>query len=401
MKTESLMGNITKNYIFTLFFNLNLTRGIWMIYLAYRGFSLLELGIFEGIFHVTSFLMEVPTGTVADLWGRKISRIWGRALFFISLFIMYYSESFTLQAAGFALCAMGYNLESGAGEALVYDSMLFSGEKENYSKVAGKQELILQSAFIISYLAGGYLAVRSYLSVFSLSALFAAASFVTALFFKEPVKDRNNLNEKSILIKDISRSMFNQTVESISLLKKRPRIAFFIIFSEIIFTFIISLFFYLQNFWKGEGRSEFFIGIVYAVSALTAGITAYKAPVIEKKIGESGVLVLMPICLTLCLWGIALTDFKEFFYILTGIIEGVLVVAISDYLNRLIPSETRATVLSFQSMAFSFFMIILFPVIGWIGDNYSLSNAFLMMAFSGSFVSILVILFEKRDHAGG
>ncbi len=65
------MKNIGKNYIFTLFFYLNLTRGVWMIYLAYRGFSLLELGIFEGVFHITSFLMEVPTGVVADLWGRK------------------------------------------------------------------------------------------------------------------------------------------------------------------------------------------------------------------------------------------------------------------------------------------------------------------------------------------
>ena len=81
MKTESLMNNIRiKLYIYT-FYNLNLTRGIWMIYLAYRGFSLLELGIFEGVFHLTSFLMEVPTGVVADLWGRRISRLYGRLFF--------------------------------------------------------------------------------------------------------------------------------------------------------------------------------------------------------------------------------------------------------------------------------------------------------------------------------
>ena len=390
------MKNIGKNYIFTLFFYLNLTRGVWMIYLAYRGFSLLELGIFEGVFHITSFLMEVPTGVVADLWGRKTSRLCGRIMFFLSLLIMYYSGSSILQAAGFAFCAIAYNLESGAGEALVYDSMLISGEKENYKKVAGKQELILQSAFIISYLAGGYLAVRSYFSVFFISALFTALSFIVALTFHEPVFNDKKTGLK-FSIKDILRSMISQTAESISVIKKRPRIAMFILFSEIIFTFIVCLFFYLQNFWKGEGKSEFYIGIVYAVSALTAGVTAFKAPVIEKKIGEKGVLIFMPVALVVCLWGVALTDYKEIFYISTGIIEGILVVAISDYINRLIPSETRATVLSFQSMVFSFFMIIAFPLVGWIGDRYSLSNAFAVMAAVGTVILILFIFFRQNE----
>ena len=396
MKTEYLLKNIGKNYIFTLFYNLNLTRGIWMIYLAGRGFTLLELGIFEGIFHITSFLMEVPTGAVADLRGRKVSRLCGRAMFFLSLVIMYYSGSFTVQAAGFAFCAIGYNLESGAGEALVYDSMLLSGEKENYKKVAGKSELILQTAFIISYLAGGYLAVRSYFAVFFLTALFALTSFITALTFEEPpVRDKKK--PEKFRISDIPCSMIRQTRESLDVINKKPRIAFFIIFSELIFTFIISLFFYLQNYWKGEGKTEFYIGIIYAVSALTAGVTAYKAPVIERKIGENGVLNLMPAALVLCLWGIALTDFKEIFYIMTGIIEGILVVAVSDYINRLISSETRATVLSFQSMAFSLFMIIVFPVIGWIGDNYSLAAAFLFMASAASMILIIYMMLRLNE----
>ena len=400
MQTEYLMKNIRKNYIFTLFYNLNLTRGIWMIYLAYRGFTLLELGIFEGVFHVTSFLMEVPTGAVADLWGRKVSRLCGRAMFFLSLLIMYYSVSSVLQAAGFAFCAIGYNLESGAGEALVYDSMLLSGEKNNYKKVAGKSELILQTAFIISYLAGGYLAVRSYFSVFFLSSFFALSSFVTAASFTEPpVRDTKSV--KNIRIKDIPCSMVKQTKDSLILIKAKPRIAFFIIFSELIFTFIISLFFYLQNYWKGEGKSEFYIGIVYAVSALTAGITAFKAPVIEKKIGEKGVLILMPAALVLCLWGISLTDYKEIFYILTGIIEGILVVAVSDYINRLIPSETRATVLSFQSMAFSMFMLIIFPAVGLIGDKSSLDTAFLSLAVSGSVILVIYIISTKKAKTSG
>ncbi len=369
-----------------------------MIYLAAKGFSLLELGIFEGVYHVTSFLMEVPTGVVADLWGRKTSRLAGRIFIFLSLMIMFLSGSFFLQFSGFVLCAIGYNLESGAGEAFVYDSMLLAGKIDNYKSVAGKQELVLQSGFIVSYLLGGYLATKSYPAVFIISLVFTFLSFITAVTFVEP-EINGTEKRRDISLKDIADSMFNQTRESILVIKRRPRIAFLILFSEIIFSFIVSLFFYLQNYWKGTGKSEFTIGIIFAVSAMTAGITGLRAPAIEKRIGEKGVLVIMPLLLLFCLWGVALSEYKSLFYILTGIIEGILVVAISDYINRLIPSNKRATVLSFQSMAFSLFMIIFFPLIGWIGDSFSLEKAFLFLSVFGTVITFFYLVFFRRAAA--
>ena len=79
---------VYKNYLFTLLQNIDLTRGIWMIYLASKGMSLTQLGVLETIFHLTSFTMEVPTGAVADLFGRKISRIIGRAFSLISVVLL-------------------------------------------------------------------------------------------------------------------------------------------------------------------------------------------------------------------------------------------------------------------------------------------------------------------------
>jgi MFS family permease len=69
--------------------------------------------------------------------------------------------------------------------------------------------------------------------------------------------------------------------------------------------------------------------------------------------------------------------------------ESVIFVAVSDYINKMIPSENRATILSFASMVFSFFMITLFPLIGVVGDKYSLSFAFICLAIVGS---ILVLI---------
>ena len=106
---HKLKSNLIKNYFFLGFSTLDLTRGLWMIYLMTRGFFLIELGILEGAFHLTTFVMEIPTGMVADLLGRKLSRLLGRIFFLVSLGIMFLSRSFALQLLGFIITAIGYN----------------------------------------------------------------------------------------------------------------------------------------------------------------------------------------------------------------------------------------------------------------------------------------------------
>ena len=74
MTTTVYKRNIILDYILTFIRNLNFTHGIWMIYLnQVKGFTLLEVGLLEGIFHIASITMEVPTGIIGDLVSRKFS----------------------------------------------------------------------------------------------------------------------------------------------------------------------------------------------------------------------------------------------------------------------------------------------------------------------------------------
>ena len=370
-----------------------------MIYLAgFKHFSLLQLGLLEGIFHLTSFLMEVPTGAVADIWGKRISRIAGRYLFILSLTILFFADSFLMQALGFVFCALNYNLESGSGDALVYDSVLLLKEEKRYMSIKGKKEFLYQLSSILAFLLGGYLAVRSYPLVFLVTALFSVLSLVNAYFFTEPVfetqKEEGHARpgKEAFRFSTIITSIVKQTADSLGIIIKRPRIAFLIIFSELIFTFTTSMYFYLQNYWKSGGRTEWYMGIVFALQAALSGISSVISPGIEKKAGERNILIYLPALLLVCLGGIALTPCESFFYIMTGFLEGILLVAISDYINRMIPSENRATILSFQSMSFSFFMIILFPLMGFLGDTYSLKLTFLVIFLTALLVYLLYIL---------
>lgn len=379
----SLKRNVYKDYIFTLLQNVDFTRGIWMIYLAEKGMSLTQIGLLETIFHITSFSMEVPTGAVADIFGRKVSRILGRILYLISRVLLLMSNNFLLFAVSFICTALSYNLESGAGDALVYDSLKEIGEEDSYMKISGKKEIFYQTASTISFFIGGYLAVKSYYNAFTITIIIAVLASLQTFTFKEPSigKNKEHTNKGNIFI--------TQLKESIKVVRNNPKLGFLIIFSQTISSLSACIFFYLQNYLKGFGYSEAAIGTLFAISSLAAAVTATQVYKIEKKIKEKGILLVTPFITSACMWGVALSKYNYVFFILLTITESIIFVSVNDYINKRIPSENRATILSFASMVFSFFMITMFPVVGMIGDRFSLSLAFKIM---GVVSSILVVI---------
>lgn len=100
----------------------------------------------ESIFHITNMFCEVPTGYIDDRFGRKTSRILGRGAAFISTVLMITGNSFWQFALGIIFTALSCNLESGAGDALIYDSMVECGQEDQYMKVRGRQEICFHAA---------------------------------------------------------------------------------------------------------------------------------------------------------------------------------------------------------------------------------------------------------------
>jgi MFS family permease len=381
-KNIQLKRNISRNYIYILLQNIDLTRGIWMIYLAAKGMSLTQLGLLETIFHITSFAMEVPTGAIADIFGRRISRILGRIFSLSSVILLLTADNFYLFAISFIFSALSYNLESGAGDALVYDSLKEIGEENTYMKIAGNKELFYQIAGTVSFLVGGMLAVRSYNTAFVITIIIGTITILQSFTFREPsigrvTAERGTENLFIKQLKDSGKAVANS-----------PRVSFLIIFIEVIMVFCTCIFFYLQNYLKGGGYNEAAIGIIYAVSSLAAAFVAPLVHKIERRIKEQGILLLMPIITALCIWGIALSRYHYVFFIVMSITESIIFVSVSDYINKMIPSENRATILSFSSMVFSFFMITLFPLIGVVGDRYSLQFSFVCLGVLASILAL-------------
>jgi MFS family permease len=365
--------NIAVNYVFTFIKSIDVTNGIWMLYLASKGLSLFEIGLLEGIFHVTSLLMETPTGAVADMFGRKMSRLVGIALSVGSRVLMIFSGSFAMFALSFVITALSYNFESGAGEALVYDSLLLEKKEHKYLKVAGRNELIFQSTNILGLVLGGFAGNIKYEYAYIIAIALSVAAFITGLLFKEPPIAKTKCG--------IVGAVKKQYRDSFEAVKGSRRLFYLILFTGILSASVTLSFYYLQIAWEG-GTDVFGIGLYLAASSAAAAAgaaLAEKAEKAEKALGESAILKITPVLIALSVISMYFTDFALIPLCVISALETIVFVATRDYINRLIPSDKRATILSFESMICSVVMILIFPLFGLVSDSLGMGSTFLIL----------------------
>ena len=389
-----LKRNVPLHYVFVFLMEFGLSRGIWMLYLAFKGLSLFQIGLMETIFHVTSFLMEVPTGAIADLYGRKTSRVLGRVADVISTALILLSKDFTGIAVGFVFSALSYNLESGAGDALVFDSMKQLGEEDHYVKVRGRSEVILQVVSVLSLLIGGYVATLSFDRVYQISLVISLLAVASAFRFTEPTIDRPE-NRGSVF-----KLLIKQVTDSLSVIRADKRVAGLILLSELVGVFCTTIFFYIQNYYKAQGLTTFQIGAILALGSVLAAIAASQAERV-KRFGRLRVLLfVISLAMVVSLWGLLLAKVGFIFFAMVGTLYTLLWILTGDAIHQIIPSEQRATIISLQSMLFSLFMIVLFPIVGKVGDLYGLRVAFVGVAAAatlalGAFVLALTVVTRK------
>ena len=199
---KKLKRNIRIDYLFCFCRNFDLSSAVWVLYMGWRGLPLWQIGIAEGMFHVTSFLFEVPSGALADLAGRKNVMIWGRVLAAVSSVILLFSTDLWQFLIGFSISAVSYNLNSGSEEALVYDSMKMLGEEKDYIRVNSRLNVLIEVASGIAVFLGGVLAERTYITCYFAAAVAAVISIVPALFLTEPQLLKETEVKKKVSLKE-------------------------------------------------------------------------------------------------------------------------------------------------------------------------------------------------------
>ena len=115
----------------------------------------MQISLIESIVIGTIFLMEVPTGVLADRIGRKWSIFAATVLLMSAEFIFIFARTFEWYVLVALLTGAGFAFASGAVEALVYDSLPPENREEAMKRAMGRVNSWGQIAFVIAPIIGG------------------------------------------------------------------------------------------------------------------------------------------------------------------------------------------------------------------------------------------------------
>lgn len=373
---NKLKQNIYAEYFYGFINNLNMANSIWVLYLAYRGMNLLQIGLLEGVYHLTGLLFEIPSGAVADLLGRKKTLLSGRILMVISCIIMLFANSFAGFALGFFFQALSGNFNSGSEEAMLYDSMKCIGREEDYLTVSGRLNTLYEVAQGIATVAGGILAEYSYTYCYIACIVIALLGLLPTLCMTEPPIHAEDASEEPTK-RTIADTIANHFQTSSSILKEDKTLLHLILYYSVVFAAYTLLFFYSQQYFSDLGLNKIEISVIMLFAGIVACLGALFSERLSSLLGKKATL------LGACAIALSVLSFGlHHLYVAIGALlvatfcNSLLYPIQSNALNQRIPSAQRATLISVNSMFFSVFMILFFPMVGAVADRIGLAHAF-------------------------
>ena len=330
----------------------------WVALLAARGFSTATIGLAESIFHMASMVFEVPSGVIADVFGRKKTMIASRVMAVLSAIMMIFSDSFFSVAITMIVSALSYNLASGTREALAYDSLKEADLEKEYDKFASNDIIIYRITSSLATLLAGAALALGYKRAYVADALVGMLSIVIAVSLRDVKTELSD--EKS------AKKRFVEVIrESASFLKENKRAGRIIIYNAFIGAVSVLVLFFLQARLPEMGIKEALFGPALFVMGLGAVLGAKATTMID--ISSYKKICVMSFACVAFAFVMAFSG-----NIVLAVIGGFIGAFGDDFiqvkadviLNGMIPSEQRATLMSVNSFAFSVVMIILSPIFG-------------------------------------
>lgn len=367
LKNKDIKFNCNKQikrlYASSILGQLSLT-GAWVAILASRGYSLVEIGIAETIFHIVSLIFEIPSGVLADVIGRKKMLIVSTIMNILGSVVMIFSMNFPMICISIGLHALCYNFSSGSGDALAYDSLLLDKRQDEYARYESNQLIIYRICEGLSTMCAGLALLIGYKLAYASSLVTCTIQIIILLSLSEV--GGNEERKNSNLFGSIKKELIKCMLDSIAFLKDAKKAMLLMFSNSLVGAIDTLLLFFLQAKLLDTGMSDIWIGITLFIMQL-GGILGSKASLKFSKIRYylNFIMTIFLVTLGVVLEhsGLALVMALGGFLAAFG--DDLLQVRTNTKLQESFPSEQRATLISIESFTFSVIMIVLSPLAGW------------------------------------
>ena len=387
MKVSPYSRNIPKIYFINFSWMFLVIMPIVIPFFKSHQLSMEKIYILQSIFSITAAVCEVPSGYIADVFGRKFSLFMGSLFHAIGFTGFIIVDDFLFFALFHALMGVANSLFSGTDIALLYDSIEVDKnesleDKSSQTKLMGNRLFYMQMGETIAAILGGLLAAISISLTVKVNAIISWVPLFVVMTISEPPRKRMSRREHFLNFKNI----YNKVLKENSFLK-------LIFINNILFglSTLIAVWAF-QDYWQKIGISLIHFGYLWALSNFVVAATAKLTHRIHNKVGSLTPLLLISLLPVVGYLGMSLTlsVFGVLFCLLFKVSRGFNQVILKDAINIRVSSDMRATANSISNLGVRLLFCFLGPLMGFLLDRHGHQSAF---GFFSLFYLMVFIIF--------
>jgi len=378
------------------------------------GLSYLQIGLLYSIREIVTQIFEIPSGMLADSWGRRKAMLIALLSYLVSFIFFYGANSFLLYSTAMIFFGFAEAFRSGTHKAMIVDYLnqnqlsdiktRYYGSTRSWSQM-GSSIAAIGGATIV-FISGDYKLIFLITVIPYLLNLFLIWSYPKSL-------DNKSGKAHNLKIFELIKNTFSESLKTFSkpeiiriLFSSSTIIAFFKSLKDyiqpMISTFALSLPFLISfEYISDVQRESILIGLIYSIIFIMTSFSSRYAFKIEKKFKNSSNaanLIYLLAGVSILLSGLLYEfEFRSMaiilflgLYISQNLRRPIMVTYISDK----IPEKILATGLSVESQLKTLIIVILSPIVGFIIDTFSLSTGII---FCGLIILILYPLNKLKS----
>ena len=378
--------------------------GVNTLFLLDAGLSNAEAFAANAFFSAGQVIFEIPTGVVADTRGRRFSFLLGAATLLVATLLYLYMWQTEAPFIGWALASillgLGFTFFSGATEAWLVDALVATGFTGNLESVFGRAQAVGGAAMLVGSVAGGVVAQLTSLGVpYLLRAAFLGVTLVVAFRFMHDLgftPDRGANPVKAV------RTVWNGALDGGL---RNPPVRWLMLAAPFTTGVGFYVFYAIQPYLLqlyGDPNAYSIAGLAAALFAgvsMVGGLLVPWARRLFRRRTTALLLGLLADIVILALIGVS----ASFVFVIALLTVSSILASIERplrqaFINGVIPSAQRATVLSFDSLMGSAGGVVIQPALGRAADVYGYGASYVIAAGIET-LALPFLLLARRERA--
>ena len=352
-----------------------------ILFYQYKGLTVGDFFLIQGIFAFVTFALEIPTGYIGDLFSRKKVIAMSFFVAFLGFLTWFLFKGFFFILLGEVLLGVSAALHSGTIEAYLYDVLKKQNKEGDIIKIQGKQESYTVFGTAFATFSGGLMYHYfgpDITALFMVIAVFIG--FVMVLFLPEIPDVKRVVAKGKSKIKDI--------LEISAYASTHHEIKWLMLYPAAFGAGTLILFWGLQPLMEEAMVPTFLFGVFIGIQQLFRGASAHFSHQLFRKFKTNKLsLILFGALVAGIIIASIMLELKNEILIYAGLIliglfassYSVINMVMSSMINHRIKSDERATVLSVNSMFSRIFSGTAMVALKFMLDGYGLQTTFIIV----------------------